>query len=43
MITDFLKRRPLIAYLTLVFATSWGGALLGIGRAGGMAGTHAGE
>jgi uncharacterized protein len=39
MIHDFLKRRPLIVYFALVFAISWGGALLAIGGAGGMAGT----
>jgi uncharacterized protein len=39
MIHDFLRRRPLIVYFALVFAISWGGALLAIGGAGGMAGT----
>ena len=34
-----MRRRPALSYFLLTFAISWGGALLAIGGAGGMAGT----
>lgn len=38
-----LRRHPLLAYLAVVFAISWGGGLLAIGGSGGMAGTTPGS
>ena len=35
----FISNNPVLAYFTMTFAISWGGALLAIGGSGGMQGT----
>jgi uncharacterized protein len=35
-VTAFIKRHPVLTYYALVFAISWGGMLLVIGRPGGL-------